>query len=77
MTKWTKLANYASGLEAEITVERLRGAGLHAQARGNDVVGIVGPGFQGATARGVDVLVLDSELKEARALLADDAEPDA
>jgi hypothetical protein len=73
MTKWTKLANYASGLEAEMTVERLRGAGLHAVVRGNDVVGIVGPGFQGTTARGVDVLVLDSELKKARTLLADDA----
>lgn len=77
MTKWIKRANCGSGLEAEITVERLRGAGLHAQARGNDVVGIVGPGFQGATARGVDVFVLDGELREARVLLADDGEPNA
>jgi len=77
MTKWTKLANFASGLEADITVERLRGAGLHAQARGNDVVGIVGPGFQGTTARGVDVLVLDSEHEAARALLAEHEDLDA
>lgn len=72
MTSWIKLANYASGLEAEMIVERLRSAGLHAQARGNDVVGIVGPGFQGVTGRGVDVLVLDAEVEDARALLADD-----
>jgi hypothetical protein len=77
MTKWTKLANYASGLEAEMTAERLRSAGLHVDVRGNDVVGIVGPGFQGVTARGVDVLVLDTELDDARALLDDDDEADA
>jgi hypothetical protein len=77
MTQWIKLANFSSGLEADITVERLRSAGLHAEARGNDVVGIVGPGFQGTTGRGVDVLVLDSEIKEARELLADLAEPEA
>jgi hypothetical protein len=77
MTKWTKLANYASGLEADIIAERLRSAGLQAEVRGNDVVGIVGPGFQGVTARGVDILVLDSELDEARSLLDEDQEGDA
>jgi hypothetical protein len=77
MTQWTKLANFPSALEAEMTAERLRGAGIQAEVRGNDVVGIFGPGFQGATARGVDVLVLDTELDEARAMLADSGEPDA
>jgi hypothetical protein len=33
-------------------------------------VGIFGPGFQGATARGVTVLVPFSRLEEARAILA-------
>ena len=33
--------------------------------------GIFGPGFQGATARGVDVLVPRNRLAEARELLAD------
>ena len=69
MTDWIKLANFASGLEADITVERLRAAGLHAEARGNDVVGIFGPGFQGTTARGVDVFVPMNELGDARELL--------
>lgn len=71
MSRWVKLANFAWGLEAELTVERLRSAGLHAQARNNDIVGVVGPGFQGTTTRGVDVLVLDSELATARRVLAD------
>ena len=39
-------------------VERLHAAGIDATIRGNDIVGIFGPGFQGATARGVDVLGL-------------------
>ncbi len=77
MTQWTKLANYASGLEAEIVAERLRSAGLHVAVRGNDVVGIVGPGFQGTTARGVDVLVLNSELHEARSVLDESGDADA
>ena len=75
MNGWVKLANFGSGLEADLTVERLRGAGLRAQARGNDIVGIVGPGFQGTTARGVDVFVPAGELAEARAILSDDEAP--
>jgi hypothetical protein len=69
MTKWVKLANFASGLQAELTAERLRGEGLHAETRGNDITGIVGPGFMGTTTRGVDVLVLDTELGDARRVL--------
>ena len=72
MNGWVRLANFGSGLEADIVVARLRGAGLRAQARGNDIVGIVGPGFQGTTARGVDVLVPAQELDEARAILSED-----
>jgi hypothetical protein len=74
--KWIKLANYPSGLEADMVAERLRGAGLHSRVQGNDV-GIVGAGFQGVTARGFDVFVLDRELSRARTLLDDDREPDA
>jgi len=76
MTKWIKLANYASALEADIVAERLRGAGLQAMVQGRDIVGVVGPGFQGITARGVDVLVIDAELDEARTLLDDHGESD-
>jgi hypothetical protein len=72
MNGWVKLANFGSGLEADLTVARLHSAGLRAHARGNDIVGIVGPGFQYTTARGVDVLVPALELEEARAILGED-----
>jgi hypothetical protein len=71
MDSWTKLINCASGLEADILVERLHAAGIEATVRGNDIVGIFGPGFQGTTARGVDVLVPASALDAATEFLAD------
>jgi hypothetical protein len=71
MDSWTKLINCASGLEADILVERLHAAGIDATVRGNDIVGIFGPGFQGVTARGVDVLVPASALDAAMEFLAD------
>ena len=69
MSRWVTLTNFGSALEADIAVERLRSAGIPAQARGNDIVGIFGPGFQGVTARGVDVLVPNTALREARECL--------
>jgi len=69
MTAWTKLANFGSGLEADIAVERLRGAGIPAESKGKDIAGIFGVGFQGTTARGVDVLVPDNLLAKARDVL--------
>jgi len=77
MSEWVKLANLGSGLEADILRERLRGAGIQAETRGNDIVGIFGPGFQGTTARGVDVLVLRQDLAAAREILADDEDAPA
>ncbi|HEY4132519.1 MAG TPA: DUF2007 domain-containing protein [Gemmatimonadaceae bacterium] len=68
---WARLANYGSGLEADVVVERLRAAGIEAVARGNDIVGIFGPAFQGTTARGVDVLVFERDLRAAQSLLDD------
>jgi len=75
MSQWVLLTNFASGLEAAVVVEQLRAAGAPAEARGNDIVGIFGPGFQGATARGVNVLVPDTMIDRARDLLGleDDA----
>lgn len=69
--EWVKLVNVAMGFEADMLVERLKSAGVDAVARGNDIVGLFGPGFQGATARGVDVLVPGDQLNEAREVLAD------
>jgi hypothetical protein len=71
MDSWTKLTNCAAALEAEILVERPHAAGIDATIRGNDIVGIFGPGFQGATARGVDVLVPASALEAAQEFLAE------
>lgn len=71
MPSWVKVANFASGLEAELAAERLRSEGLHAQTRGNDIVGIVGPGFQGTTTRGIDIFVPDAELADAQRVLED------
>ena len=71
-TGWVTLTNFGSGFEADLVVERLRAAGILAATRGNDIVGIVGAGFQGTTARGVDVLVAAPDLDAARALLAGD-----
>jgi len=42
--------------------------------RGDDTVGIFGPGFQGATARGVTVRVPNGSIDEARAVLSVDRE---
>lgn len=68
---WVKLTNLGSAFEAEMLVERLRAAGITASARGNDIVGIFGPGFAGPTAKGVDVLVSSSDLPAAGEILAD------
>lgn len=71
MANLIKLANFASALEADMFVERLKSAGIGAVSRGVDITGIFGPGFQGPTARGVDVLVPQQQAEEARELLAD------
>jgi hypothetical protein len=69
MSEWTILTNFASGLEADMAVEQLRSLGVPARARGNDIVGIFGAGFQGVTARGVDVVVPNTDVSRAREIL--------
>jgi hypothetical protein len=72
--EWTKLTTYGSALEADLAVSRLEAAEIPAVARGNDIVGIFGPGFQGVTAKGVDVLVPAAAVDDARSVLElDDA----
>jgi hypothetical protein len=65
------IATYPSALEADIAVARLESAGILAVARGNDIVGLFGPGFGGNTARGVEVLVPSDAIDAARELLTD------
>ena len=71
---WVKLATYGSALEADVVVSRLEAAEIPAVSRGNDIVGIFGPGFQGVTAKGVDVLVPAAALEDARRVLELDDE---
>ena len=68
-SEWTKLVTFGSALEADVAVSRLEAAEIPAISRGNDIVGIFGPGFQGVTAKGVDVLVPASAVEDARELL--------
>lgn len=74
-TPWVTVVTVASGFEADVTVAVLGAAGIPARAYGNDLVGLFGPGFQGPTARGVDVLVPRDAVDEARGVLqaAEDA----
>ena len=67
--KWVSVGSFGSGLEAELVVQKLEAEGIVAISRGNDVVGIFGPGFQGRTSRGVDVLVPSDAVRAARAVL--------
>jgi hypothetical protein len=69
--RWVVLKNFASGLEADIAVALLTARRIPAQARGHDIVGIFGPGFQGPSARGVDVVVPERYAARARRALAD------
>jgi hypothetical protein len=67
--RWVKLKTYGSALEADMVVSQLEAAEIPAVSRGNDIVGIFGPGFQGATAKGVDVLVPANAVDDAREVL--------
>lgn len=69
-TVWVQVATYAAGFEADLAVARLEAAGILAVSRGNDIIGIFGPGFGGSTARGVAVLVPSDAADAARELLA-------
>ena len=70
IVSWVTVATYGAGFEADIAVARLESAGILAVARANDVTGIFGPGFGGATARGVAVLVPSDAVDAAREILS-------
>lgn len=77
---WIRVANYGAGWEAELAVARLDAEDVPARTMGNDLVGIFGPGFQGANARGYFVEVPAPFVQRAREVLraapvADDSEP--
>ena len=66
---WVPVAVFAAGYEADLALAQLESAGILAVRRDNDTVGIFGPGFQGATARGVAVLVPSDAVAEAKGIL--------
>ena len=67
---WADVATFASGFEADLAVAQLEAAGIRAVRDSNDAVGIFGPGFQGATARGATVRVPAESLDAARVVLS-------
>jgi hypothetical protein len=73
-SRWVEVATYASGFEADLAIALLEAAGIPTLRDTNDTVGIVGPGFQGATARGVTVRVPADALTDARNVLTPDEE---
>ena len=66
--RWRRLAEYAAGYEADIAAAILEAQGIPVLRQGPEV-GIFGPGFAGPTARGVELLVPEEFLEEARAAL--------
>jgi len=66
--RWIPLAEYGTSYEAELAAGILRNAGIPVLLRGPEV-GIFGPGFAGATSRGVTLLVPADALDLARDLL--------
>jgi hypothetical protein len=72
---WIAVASFGAGYEADIAVARLEAAGITAVRRGNDLVGLFGPSFEGRSARGVDVLVPSDAVAQAREILESGSTP--
>lgn len=67
---WRKLAVFAAAYGAEMARQRLDSEGIPVAVL-NDNTGIFGPGFMGASAIGVTVLVASDRYDEARDLVED------
>lgn len=65
-SEWRVLATYASGFEADVALAQLEEADIPVMRDNNDTVGIFGPGFQGASARGITLRVPAEDLDAAR-----------
>lgn len=65
-SEWRVLATYASGFEADLALAQLETAEIPAIRDNNDTVGLFGPGFQGASARGITVRVPAEDLEDAK-----------
>lgn len=67
---WVLCRSFAFEFEAHIAAAVLDAAGIPALVRGNDTAGLFGAGFQGASARGVMLLVPRPALAAAQVVLA-------
>lgn len=67
---WVRVASFGAGWEADVAVARLDAEEVPARTVGNDLVGLFGPGFQGASARGFFVEVPAPFASKARGVLA-------
>jgi hypothetical protein len=68
---WVVVRRYGAAYEADIAAAVLGAAGVEARVNGRDIVGIFGPGFGGASAQGVELLVPADQLAEAEEVLAE------
>ena len=68
---WVVARRYGAAYEADIAAAVLGAAGIDARVSGRDIVGIFGPGFGGASAQGVELLVPADQLAEAEEVLAE------
>lgn len=75
-TGWVPVATYGMVYEAEFARATLESAGIPAHVHGTEHVAIFGPGWMGASTRGITVMVPRECLDEARELLGP-AEPES
>lgn len=69
-TTWVPIRSFAAVYEADFAVAILEGAGIPTRTRA-ETVGIFGPGYAGASPKGVAVLVPADRVDDARDVLDD------
>jgi hypothetical protein len=73
-SRWAKLATYNTGFEVDLLCVALDAEAIPYLVRGLNG-GMYGAGYQGLVVGGIDVLVPDVALTQARSVLASHLEP--
>ena len=68
---WVLLKDYASQMDADLDLATLQAQKIPVMVKGPEI-GIFGPGFAGATSRGVEVYVPGGALRAARELIGEE-----
>ena len=68
---WVLLKDYASQMDADLDLATLEAQKIPVMVKGPEI-GIFGPGFAGATSRGVEVYVPGDALGAARELIGEE-----